>query len=108
MTDPDSVLAVYHRMLAARRDCEALRQGGFRRVPIERREVLGYVRGSGEGQVLVLINFATAARRVDWSADKSLSGRWHAIAGSHHQPGRPAGDGTLDLRALEGIVLSRS
>jgi alpha-glucosidase len=106
--DPDSVLATYRRLLAARRGNEALRVGSFRRVPVAGEDVLAYHRRTDAHEALVVVNFSAEPRATDWSGDVSLGGRWRSLVGTHRRPSEPGPDGGISLRALEGVVLVRS
>jgi alpha-glucosidase len=104
--DPDSVLAAYRRLLAARRGTDALRLGSFRRVAAAGPDVLAYHRRADD-EALVLVNFSAEPRRADWKDDEALGGTWRALVGSHRQPSEPDQDCSISLRALEGVVLVR-
>jgi glycosidase len=105
---PDSVLATYRRLLAARRGSEALRLGSFRRVPVPGGDVLAYHRRTDTDEALVLVNFSTDPRLADWSGDESLGGPWRSLVGTHRHPTEPGPDSSISLRTLEGVVLVRS
>jgi glycosidase len=101
--DPDSVLAAYRRLLAFRRTAPALQSGSMARLPNPVPDVLAWTR-SGEGQhLLVVVNFAPAARRVDVRGFGD--GRWLAKVGTHREPASPDGDGLLFLRPDEAVIL---
>ena len=105
--DPDSVHAAYRRLLAARRESDALRLGSYRRVNVAGEDVLAYERRTGADQVLVLVNFSAQPRHADWSGDEAVAGPWRSVVGTHRQPSEPEGDNAISLRALEGVVLRR-
>jgi alpha-glucosidase len=99
--DPGSVLATYRRLLALRRDSEALRSGTLRLIEIGTDDVLAWIREIGGERVLVAVNFSPAAR----DARLSEPGDWQPIGGSHLDPATPTADGALELRALEAVIL---
>jgi alpha-glucosidase len=108
LADPDSVLATYQRLLAVRRDRDALRCGSYRRVALVGDDVFGFTRSTGTDEVLVIVNFSTFDRRADWSGDNAASGAWRSIVGTHRRPNESREPGAIELRPLEGVVLGRS
>jgi alpha-glucosidase len=105
--DPGSVLATYRRLLAVRRESEALRLGTYRRVEGVGEDVLAYHRRTDADEVLVLVNFSPEPRPVEWSGDDAVAGPWRSLVGTHRQPREPDGNSAISLRALEGVVLKR-
>jgi alpha-glucosidase len=105
LADPDSVLAAYRRLLAARRDREALRCGSFRRVALHGEDVFAYGRVTATDRAFVLVNFSTEPRRADWNGDPVAESAWRALAGSHREPSEPGPGGAIELRPLEGVIL---
>jgi alpha-glucosidase len=103
--DPDSVLACYRRLLAARRATPALHGGSFVRVAVDAQDVLAWHRRSPTDAVLVLVNFAAEARSVRWSDPPGPASGLVPIVGTHRQPSRPSAPNEITLRPLEGVVL---
>lgn len=62
--DPDSMLALYRRLLAYRRETPALRQGTYQHVADAPAGCFAYVRQDGDQRRLVLLNFLGGAQRV--------------------------------------------
>jgi alpha-glucosidase len=108
LRDPDSVMAAYRRLLAARREREVLRLGSFQRLAIDTADVFGYLRATAADEALVLVNFANEPRRVDWAGNSELAGRWRSFVGTHRLASEPDSADGIDLRALEGVVLVRA
>ena len=99
--EPDSVLATYRRLIAARRGSAALNQGAFEWLRLETPSVLGWRRRSGADEAVVLLNVAN--EDVDVTVDLGRPVR--SMVGTHLLPPRvPGAGGRLSLRPLEGIV----
>ena len=105
MADADSVTAAYRRLLAARRDREALRCGSFRRVAVHGDDVFAYMRTTATDEALVVVNFSAGVRRADWSDDPAAGTAWRSLVGSHRPPSESGPDGAIVLRPLEGVIL---
>ena len=103
--DPDSVLACYRRLLAARKSLPALRRGSLRRLPTDDPDILGWERTDGDATAAILVNFATHERRVNWADPADGSAGWRTVVGTGAEPATPDASGELVLRGLEGIVL---
>jgi alpha-glucosidase len=63
--DPSSIVHLYRRMLAARRDSPALRTGSFAFLEEVPEEVLGYERTVGGDRRRVLVSYVTDPRAVE-------------------------------------------
>jgi alpha-glucosidase len=100
--DPGSVLATYRRLLALRRESGALRDGTLRLVEMGAEDVLAWFREVPDERVLVIVNFAPAARSVTMGEDSAI---WTPIGGSHVDPVAPAEGGAIALRPLEAVIL---
>jgi hypothetical protein len=120
--DPDSVLACYRRLLAARRSLAALRTGSLRRLSTDDPDVLAWRRGDGPEAAVVIVNFATGDRRFRWAGDRgddpegaapggaahAAPAVWRTVVGTHARPSAPDEMGEVALRGLEGVVLVRA
>jgi alpha-glucosidase len=104
--DPDSVLATYRRLLAFRRTSAALRRGSMTRIDSGDPDVLAWRRGTGNDELVVLVSFVGAPRRI--ALDAIVGPGWTALVGSHRAPAAVGADGTLELRPDEAVVLGRS
>jgi glycosidase len=100
--DPDSVLAAYRRLIAARRRSEALRAGTLELVDTRTPDVLAWLRAVGDERLLVVVNFAAHERATAVAGRE----RRRALVGTHRGPATPLDDGRLILRPLEGVVLA--
>ena len=103
--DPDSVLAVYRRLIAARRHSDALQVGDLALVRVADPDVLAYRRTAGTAEVLVVAGFANRDSEVRLPHARR-GRRWTSIAGSHGDPSAPdPATGVLRLRPFEAVVL---
>jgi alpha-glucosidase len=101
--DPGSVLATYRRLIDLRRRSEALRSGALRVVQNGTSDVLAWSREVSGERILIVVNFANAARETRVAnGDGAI---YQALAGSHLDPASPAPSGDLSLRPLEAVVL---
>jgi alpha-glucosidase len=100
--DPDSVLGVYRRVMAARRASEALRAGTLELVDTGTPDVLAWRREADDERLLVIVNFAADERTTAVAGRQ----RHRALVGTHREPVAPLDDGRLVLRPLEGVVLA--
>jgi alpha-glucosidase len=104
LDQPDSVLAVYRRLLALRRTSVALRRGTLRLVDTAAPDVLAWVRETDGERLLIVVNFAAADRETSLVAGTGRD--YRPIEGSHTDPSTPDGEGSiLRLRPLEAVVL---
>jgi alpha-glucosidase len=102
-SDPDSILALYRRLIAVRRTSPALHAGDLELLPHPNPRVLAYARRSGTDLALVVVNFGRRGAHVRLTT--GLAGGWDAVVATHLD--RPAGfrDGaTVHLRPLEAAV----
>jgi alpha-glucosidase len=105
--DPDSVLACYRRLIAARHALPALQAGRMRVMPASVPDVLAYRRLAADGgdDALVVVDFAAQGRRVRLP-DPGPRRRWVAVVGTARDlPVVDAGTRMLPLRGFEGVVL---
>jgi alpha-glucosidase len=111
--DATSILALYRRLIAVRRESTALRRGGYRPLEGTPDGVFAYLReGDGE-RWLVALNFGGGAVRVHLPGDGSLTASRNASRSERGHvrlstdPARPAGEveGAVDLAGDEGVVV---
>jgi glycosidase len=98
--EPHSILALYRRLLAARRAHPALAIGDFALLDSEG-EVLAYERRHGAERLIVALNLGGHSQRLelpDWAGDCRVL--WSTVADA----ALPR-DGALLLRADEGLIL---
>ena len=102
--DPDSVLAAYRRLLAARRALAPLHRGDLRRLTTDGGDVLAWTRSAAGETVLVVVNFGAeaAAPRLEGLDPEN---RWEPVVGSERNLGPGfAGAGPVVLRGREAVV----
>jgi alpha-glucosidase len=106
--DPDSVLACYRRIIAARRATPSLQDGDLSLVRLDDPDVLGFRRHGSGPEALVVVGFA--ARRHDVRLPQPLrGGSWRPIVGTHQDlPERLDPGVAAVLRPYEGIVAVRA
>lgn len=102
--DPDSVLACYGRLLAARRALPSLQDGVMEVVATADPTVLALRRRGSGPDVLVVIAFGAAEVAIRAPASPS-GGIWRPVVGSHRDlPERLAPGGKMRLRPYEALV----
>ncbi len=100
--DPQSVLATYRRLIALRRESDALRSGTLRLVETPTPDVLAWTREVAAERLVVVVNFANAPRETNLAAEGAVL---RPLVGSHLDPPTPTDAGSLALRPLEAVVL---
>ena len=103
--DPDSVLACYRRVLAARGAQPSLQDGELALVTIDDPTVLAYRRRGSGPEILVAVAFDRREAEIRVPAPTD-GGRWRSLVGTHRDP--PAaivGHEPWVLRPFEGVVL---
>jgi alpha-glucosidase len=105
---PDTVLAAYHRLIAARRQTRVLQDGDLHLLSGLPDDVLGYRRSSrttAGDEALILVAFGPESAEVRLPAPHRGRG-WQVLVGTGHRPAAPEDDGRrLRLEALEGVIL---
>jgi alpha-glucosidase len=102
--DPGSVLGTYRRLIGLRRSSEALRTGTLRLASLGTPDVLAWHREAPGEHLLVVVNFAEAARDVTLPTDDGAE-HFEPVAGSYPLPSGPGAGNTLALRSLEAVIL---
>ncbi len=97
------MLNTYRRLIALRRESEALRSGALHLASLGAPDVLGWHREAPGEQMLIVVNFADAERDVTLPNRDGQSFR--AVCGSHVEPSTPNAVHQLTLRPLEAVVL---
>ena len=101
--DPDSVLSFYRRLLRARRELPALRQGTQELVEAGDVDVLSWVRRTEGTSAIVALNFAS--RPADIRLPVSLRGRpWRVSLSTHPRTADEALGGPVTLAPLEALI----
>lgn len=102
--DPGSVLGTYRRLIGLRRSSEALRTGTLRLASLGTADVLAWHREAPGEHLLVVVNFADAARDVTLPSDDG-GDHFEPVAGSYVLPSVPGLGNVLSLRSLEAVIL---
>jgi alpha-glucosidase len=92
--DPESMLALYSRLIALRRSAPTLQLGRFQGLQTET-DVLSYLRGD---EYLVALNLGSQPRRI-----RSMEG--NLLISTHLDRDDERVAGTLALRADEGVIV---
>jgi alpha-glucosidase len=96
--DESSILHLYRRVLAARRNSRALRTGAWRGLPVAEDVVLAYERREGDDRRAVLVNFSSRAAEAaldrSWLVEVDTEGKTEGEAFA----GRLSGDQAVVLR----------
>jgi alpha-glucosidase len=99
--DPGSMLSLYRRLLALRRERAALALGDYTGVP-STDECLAYLRRHGDESIYVLLNFSQHARQVALPA-QLLRGRVLFSTDVHRRDERV--EATLEAGPAEGLII---
>jgi glycosidase len=100
--DPQSLLNLYRRLIAARRTCEPLRRGQHRSIFGVAPDVLAWLREADGERVLCLLNVGDVARACDVPALGVTEGE--VVVATSDRSGRIEISG-LWLEPLEGLAL---
>jgi glycosidase len=99
--DPASLLSLYRRLLAVRRDSPALRHGALTLVTGLPAEVVAWTRAAAEERVLLVANMGDDPASVDLSA---LAGGGEVVAATGSRQGQLVLAG-LQLDPREGLLV---
>jgi alpha-glucosidase len=99
---PDSVLAAYRRLLAARRAIEALRRGSYETLDAGEPDVFAWRRATDGSTAVVAVNFAAEARTIALPVPAGEL----TVVGTHLDPPRPGPDGRVRLRPFEAVIVA--
>ncbi len=107
LADPDSLLSLYRRLIALRRNTPALRRGSYRALIDRPSDIMAYLREHNRQAVLVCLNFAARLARFDLSA--TGPGKWKVLLSTVTRSGEGMKvSGEVTLYANEGLVLERT
>jgi alpha-glucosidase len=101
--DPRSALWLTRRLLGLRRDFGELTTGDYRSVDAGD-DVFAYLRSSGTGRLLVVLNFATSGQKVGL-ADLAGVDTGQLLLSTDPQRGTGEVSGTVEIGATEGVVI---
>jgi alpha-glucosidase len=99
--EPRSILSLYRRLIALRREHAALCVGRFIAVSADH-DVFAFERSDDSARLLVLLNFALEQRQVRLPAD---AGRARVLLSTCMDRETESAEAELTLRAAEGIIL---
>jgi alpha-glucosidase len=103
--DPDSVLACYRRLLAARRTLPSLQDGTMTLLRGVDPDAVAYRRAGSGAEVLVAVAFTPSGATVRLPRPRR-GGAWQPVVGTDRHPAAPTDAGrTLQLRPHEAVVL---
>jgi alpha-glucosidase len=98
MSDPDSMLHLYHRLLKLRRAHEALSLGKYESV-VATGDILAYWRRNGEEGLMIVLNLGHKNTPIE------LGGVFSVLASTHPDSAEEAGPGIFVMRPDEGLLL---
>ncbi|MDQ6793300.1 MAG: alpha-amylase family glycosyl hydrolase [Chloroflexota bacterium] len=104
-SDPTSVLSLYRRLLAVRRQEQAFRSGEIRWLDADDDDVLVYRRVHGDSSHLVVLNFADRPASIGAAWIDRPVGGIVEVSSSMHGLGRSLAGPSIDLEAYEGLVI---
>ncbi|NJL32594.1 MAG: DUF3459 domain-containing protein [Chloroflexaceae bacterium] len=100
--DSTSMLTLVRRLIALRHDYLALRVGNYRSLHTDNAAIFAYLRVADEQQVLVVLNFASAAQHLDLS---SVGTTGTLLCTTHLDDSGSVTLSKLALRPDEGVVI---
>jgi alpha-glucosidase len=102
-TDPLSILTLYHRLVALRRQHAALAYGDYEPVAMTG-DLLAYIRKLGTQRFLVALNLGEDPHAVSFA--EAMEDRGRIVISTHLDRDGEVMDGELNLRANEGVIIS--
>jgi oligo-1,6-glucosidase/alpha-glucosidase len=105
--DPESLLSCYKRLLKARKDNVALRQGSFQLIELGnlKNKCLAYRRIHQEQELFIYLNFSKDKLKVECPVERPLL--MFSTSGSKVTLGIDSSDQTFTLGPLEGVIFKR-
>jgi alpha-glucosidase len=104
LADPDSVLGLYRRLLALRRDRRSLRSGRLEILRTKDDEVFAYLRHSRSAPTAIALNFADRLAAIDLRRMKAAVGRI-LVATDRSREGEVVDLRTVELAPRCGLVI---
>lgn len=101
--DPTSTLTLYRRLLALRREHEALSVGDYRGLPLGIAEVFAYERIAESLVLRIVLNFGGNAHAIPLPEGET----WTVLLSTHGHRRGDAASGTFMLAPDEGLILQR-
>jgi alpha-glucosidase len=99
-TDPSSILTLYHRLTALRREHAALAHGDYEPLAMTG-DLLAYIRKLGTQRFLIALNLGNDPHAVSFEA----ATRGRIVISTHLDRDGEIMDGDLNLRANEAVVI---
>jgi alpha-glucosidase len=103
--DPSSMLALFRRLIALRRETPALAAGSYRSLDASDEEVFAYLREHEGEQILVALNFGPEPRTLDLSAASSAIAGEVLCSTGMDRVGEEVDLSRLELRGDEGCLV---
>jgi alpha-glucosidase len=101
--DPSSILTLYHRLIALRRQHAALAYGDYEPVAMTG-DLLAYIRKQGTQRFLVALNLGNDPHAVSFA--EAMNDRGRIIISTHLDREGEIMEGDLNLRTNEGVIIS--
>jgi alpha-glucosidase len=101
-TDPSSILTLYHRLVALRRQHAALAYGDYEPVAMTG-DLLAYIRKLGTSRFLVALNLGSDPHAVSFA--DAMEDRGRIVISTHLDREGEVMEGDLSLRANEGVII---
>lgn len=102
--DPTTILTLYRRLLALRREHEALSVGAYRGVATEVSEVFAYERSCDDAVFRILLNFGDATHALPLPGHET----WTVLLSTRGHRGGDRAMGSVVLGPDEGLILRRT
>jgi alpha-glucosidase len=107
LSDPDSLLNTYKKLIAIRKNTSALQKGMYLPLTFEPRRMLAYMRKTSDQEVLVALNFSN--RKVGFIASSSILGQdWRLLYSNKREQKPRIRDRKIILLPNEVLILERS
>lgn len=104
--DPRSLFHFYRKMINCRKEHPALLEGDFIPLTKEPKEILAYLRRSGDETVMVILNFSVGSRKL--KLDAGIAGyKWEILVSTHERQEITFVDNAIVLSGDEALVLKR-
>ncbi|WP_375465161.1 alpha-amylase family glycosyl hydrolase [uncultured Methylobacterium sp.] len=101
---PASILTLYRRLLALRREHAALAVGAYRAIPLGITAVFAYERSDGDATLWIALNFGNAAHEIPLPG----ADRWTILLSSRGDRSGEAAHGRVALGPDEGLILQKA
>lgn len=102
LADPDSIFHYYRKLIAIRKDCQAIIYGDYKLLLPLDTEIYAFVRSTEEEKLLVILNFFDGTPLFDWPEDLQTEQRKLMI--SNYEPAPDEDVYHLTLRPYEARV----